>query len=220
METIALADRPGLHIDGFPNAVKVLALKGPVARRIADLALHRGDLLFARDCLEQVNRTPEEPALLRHALWRSAIVHFAKCYGDSTARSQLSPKKVLRGEAPVAIEVFEYFKALRNKHVVHDENPLAQSLPGAILNARDQPRKIEKIISLSLVAETLGQEHYSNLHLLIQKSLTWVEKEFDRLCLQLTTELEAIPYEQLLAMPAPEYRAPEADSVHARRDAI
>lgn len=220
MEPIALADRPGFHIDGYPNAVKVLALPGPVAKRVADFALHQADLRFAHDCLEEINRVPEEPRTLRQALWRSAVVHFLKCYGDSGARSQLSEKKVLRGEPPEAMEVFQYFKSLRNKHVVHDENPYSQSLPGAILNNRDQPHKIEKIIALSVVAETLEQETYSNLRLLVEKSLAWVHKEFDRLCNTLTSDLEARSYDELLRMPSVEYRTPEDGAVHASRSAI
>jgi hypothetical protein len=36
----------GLQIEGFPDAVKVIRLDGPRAKRLADLALHRADLDF------------------------------------------------------------------------------------------------------------------------------------------------------------------------------
>jgi hypothetical protein len=35
----------GLHIDGFPNAVRVVRISGPKVKRLADLALHVSDLL-------------------------------------------------------------------------------------------------------------------------------------------------------------------------------
>jgi hypothetical protein len=63
----------------------------------------------------------------REAMWRSAIVHLLKCFGDHEARFSLQPRQVYRGEPPEAIENFEYFKGLRDKHLVHDENSYAQT---------------------------------------------------------------------------------------------
>ena len=77
--------------------------------------------------------------------------------------------------------MFDYFKNLRNKHFIHDENSYAQSLPGAVLNKGNKPFKIEKIICVNTVAETLEQENYSNLQLLIEKARDWVDKEFEAL---------------------------------------
>jgi len=132
----------GLHIEGCPDAVKVIAVEGWRSKRLADLALHKDDLEFADSCLDAINVSPEEPFVIREALWRSAIVHFMKCFGDSGARFQLSSVKILNGELPEVSMAFEYFKDLRNKHFVHDENSYAQSLPGAILN-RQRDKKLQ-----------------------------------------------------------------------------
>jgi len=85
-----------LHIEGFPDAVKVIAVEGGRSKRLADLALHKDDLEFADSCLDAINVSPEEPFVIREALWRSAIVHFMKCFGDSGARFQLSSVKILK----------------------------------------------------------------------------------------------------------------------------
>jgi hypothetical protein len=69
------------HIDGFPDAVKVLRITGPKSQRLADLALHRADLDFVLECLVATSRQPDEGNVVRQALWRSAIVHFIKCFG-------------------------------------------------------------------------------------------------------------------------------------------
>ena len=45
----------GLHVDGFPDAIKVLKITGPKAKRLADLALHTNDLDFADECLRNCN---------------------------------------------------------------------------------------------------------------------------------------------------------------------
>lgn len=206
-----------LHIEGFPDAVKVIALEGPRAKRLADLALHKNDLEFADSCLDAINLAPEEPSVFREALWRSAIVHFMKCFGDSGARFQLLATKVLKGAPPEAFMAFEYFKQLRNKHFVHDENSYAQSLPGAILNSGMKTYKIEKIVAFAAFALTLGQDNYGNLKLLIHRSRSWIAAEFDDLCDSLTAELERESYETLLQKESLTLRAPTGDEIHNNR---
>jgi hypothetical protein len=188
----------GLHVEGFPDAVKLIKLDDPKAHRISDLVLHRHDLEFADACLEAINRVPIDPPTVREALWRCARVHFAKCFGNSAARFQLSHKKIYRNEPPEARRVFEHFQHLRDKHVVHDENSYSQSIPGAVLNRGDKPYKIEKILCFEAHKNTLEQGSYGQLKLLIQKALAWVVSEFDTCCEIVTKELEAIPYDELL----------------------
>lgn len=160
------------------------------------LALHKHDLDFALGCLEKINSVKGEP-VIRQALWRSAIVYFAKCFGHNQSRSTLDPDKVYQGDAD-GQTVFEYFFDLRNKHIVHDENPFAQSVPGAVLNKRGLEHKIAKIVCLSALADTSHQEAYSDLHLLITRALEWVTRQFDELCNVLTRELEAANYDDLI----------------------
>jgi len=135
----------GIQIEGFPDAVKFVQITEPKAKRITDLALHRTDLKFALECLEGINLVAEEPASLRQGLWLSAIVTFMKCFGKNKSRGPLSYKKIYKGKK-VAKEVVEYFKSLRNKHLVHDDNSYAQCQTGAVLNKRECDYKIAKII--------------------------------------------------------------------------
>jgi hypothetical protein len=183
------------------------------------LALHRADLEFANSCLDAINLSSEEPFVIREALWRSAIVHFTKCFARSEARFQLSSSKILKDEPPEASMAFEYFKQVRNKHLVHDENSYAQSVPGAILNDETKSYKIEKIVCFAAIAGTLDQANCGNLKLLIQKALSWVIAEFDQLCDALTVELEREPYEKLLAMKSLTLRAPAIEEIDKNRNA-
>ena len=108
----------GFHIEGFPDAVRVLRIPGPKSRRLADLALHKVDLDFTLECLEAINSTPDEPHIFRRVLWHSAIVHFIKCFGQSESRFSLdsnvvykSPKKrvwVERGGFKLWMELTSY----------------------------------------------------------------------------------------------------------------
>lgn len=206
----------GFQIEGFPDAVKVVRIEGPQAKRFADLTLHKSDLEFADECLAAINKVPEQPWVLRQALWQPAVIHYMKCFGDS-ARFQLSSSKIYKGN-PSALEAFAYFKTIRNKHFIHDENSYAQSISGAILNGRDKPYKIEKIVCFSAVAETLEQGNYNNLHLLIGTARTWVTGEADNLCKNLTTELEAKSYDELLKREALTYNVPGLDEISKNRN--
>ncbi len=219
MEHFAISKtEPGLHIEGFPDAVKVVAITGPDAKRVADLSLHKVDLDFADACLDAINQVPENPLVAREALWRSAIVHFMKCFGPS-ARFQLSAAKIYKGEPPGAKKAFEYFEDLRNKHFVHDENSYAQSIPGAVLNNGAKSYKIEKIVCFAAFGATLEQGNYGNLKLLIEKARAWVVTEFDSLCERLTGALEQESYEDLLARDAITYRVPTVDELSNARQA-
>lgn len=206
----------GFQIEGFPEAVKVVYISGPKARRLADLALHKADLDFAGESLEAINLVPGEPYVIRQALWRSAIVHFLKCFGVSNARFSLAEKKIYKGNA-AALEAFRYFDDLRNKHVVHDENSYTQCLPGAILNKKDHDHKIEKIICFSAIGETLEQENYENLHLLIEVAKKWVVDQFNKLCEILTEELEAESYDALHNREPIVYKKPTVEDVDKPR---
>ena len=219
MEHFAISKtEPGLHIEGFPDAVKVVAITGPDAKRVADLSLHKVDLDFADACLDAIIQVPENPLVAREALWRSAIVHFMKCFGPS-ARFQLSAAKIYKGEPPGAKKAFEYFEDLRNKHFVHDENSYAQSIPGAVLNNGAKSYKIEKIVCFAAFGATLEQGNYGNLKLLIEKARAWVVTEFDSLCERLTGALEQESYEDLLARDAITYRVPTVDELSNARQA-
>ncbi len=175
MEYFRLTEtKTGFHVEDIPDAVKLIRLEDSISRRLADLFLHKADLEFADSCLIQINGVPTEPKVIPDALWRCAIIHYMKCFGDSQARFRLGFSQIYKGEPPEALEVFQYFKDLRNKHIVHDENAYAQSIPCAALNKGDKPYKVEKVICLISRFDVLSQENYSNLKLLVDKALAWV----------------------------------------------
>jgi hypothetical protein len=206
----------GWHIEGFPEAVKAIKIDGPKATRLAHIALHRADLSFALECVEGINLVSEQPRVNREALWRSAIIHTMKCFGKNRSRFKLEPKRVYKGNR-LALEAFDYFQTLRDKHFVHDENAYSQCLPSAILNKKEATHKIAKIVCTSFQGVTLVQDNYANLQLLISDGLKWLANEFDILCTILTSELEATTYEDLLHREAVTYRAPTLDEIQKPR---
>lgn len=200
-----------------PDSKRVIKINGPLARQLADHILHQTDLEFADGCLDAINIAPANPPVIREGLWRSAIVHVMKCFGSNGSRSSLPESKILKSQPAEAKFVFDYFKNIRNKFIVHDENAWAQAMVGAAINDGSKDYKVELVIALAGIANTLDQANYGNLKLLIGASLAYSQAEFERLTGQIKQNLEKIPYEELAQRDAPHYRAPEVHEVSERR---
>ncbi|WP_141684923.1 hypothetical protein [Burkholderia stabilis] len=211
MDNILITAAGGrFEINGVPDAAAVVALQDKRARRLADLNLHREDLEFAAECLWRIATTPERADLddfLKEALWRTAIVHFFKCFGDG-ARFHLTRDAVYKSEPPEAKIVFDHMKDLRNKHFVHDENSYLQCCPTAVLNDGSKQYKVEKLVCVAFRSATLDQDSFTNLRLLVTKALGWVVAAFESLADSITAELESLDYATLAAMPSPQMTVP------------
>ncbi len=210
MENINLSHQPGkgFHIEDFPDAVKLIALKDGRSKRLADLALHHSDLKYVIDCLNEINNLGEDCHIVRTSLWQSSITQFIKCFGENKSRFNLDLQKVFKNDIG-AIEAFYGIKALRNKHIVHDENSYSQCISGAVLNADYSSFKVAKIICFAATIDTLSQDFWSNLMRLTTETLKWVTMEFDLVCVKITTDLEARDYTDLLAMDSVTYSKPQ-----------
>lgn len=218
MEHISFSFEGGqFDVQGYPDARKVIEITSPVGKQLADLMGHRSDLQFALASLEAINETPVD--LVREALWRSAIIHFTKCFKRSGGRAKLISTDILGDEVTndLAHQSFKFVSALRDKHIVHDESPYQQVMVGALLNDGTKPYKIEKVVCVDMVAVALGQETFSNLHTLISQTLAWVESNFDEACAQAATELEAMDFHVLDSMPPPEARVPNPEDAEKVR---
>jgi hypothetical protein len=195
-------------IEGFPNAVKVFSITDERGKRLSDLALHKADLEYCLSCLNQINQNSNN--LIRRTLWEIAIIYFMKCFGNSESRFSLSFDKIFKNDNGPK-KAFDYFKDLRNKHFIHDENSYSQSLTGVILNKETEEKKIAKIVTTIIESQTLEQDNYSNLTLLIQKTKEWVVSQYEELCEILTNEYEKTEYKELIKIDGIQVRIPTID---------
>jgi hypothetical protein len=210
-------EKSKLAIDGYPDATKVVALSDEISKRLSDLTLHRNDLEFSQQALKKISGYPPEMSFENQAFWRVAIVHYFKCFG-SGERFQLSENAILKSEPSEAKEVFSYFKTLRNKHFVHDENSYSQANACAILNDGTKSFKVERIVCTHLQGQTLDLESMVNMHKLVEVTLNWVVDEFNRLAEKLTIDLEKIPYDALCSYPDTTIRSPKvSEAFHSRK---
>ncbi len=91
--------------------------------------------------------------LAAETLWQCAVIHYCKCFGrQGQMRARLLCDEILPAGMPR--EIHKYFIALRNKHLVHDENAWTQATPMAIVAAASKNRKVEEIVCANITAIT------------------------------------------------------------------
>jgi hypothetical protein len=200
------------RIEGYPDTVKVIKVTGPSCRKLADLSLHDADLQFTLESLDALDEKGAT-AHVRESLWRSAIVHFFKCFQHSASRQLLDAKIVYDSDPPELMKNFALLKNLRNKHLVHDENSYAQCDVGAILNNGKKKLKIERVFSVNLFMATLNPDHVQQLRSMAHHALAYVRREMDMLIERITQDLETKKYDELFAMPSLTQTSPTVDAV-------
>lgn len=161
-----LLDDRTLHIEGYPDAVRVAKLRTPAGERLAALRLHQADLGFCErvaQILASALTTP--PNDLSDALWICVLTKFYSCFGASKARFHLNPKSIYT-KLPDALTAFDYYKNLRDKHIVHDENKYNFSITTIVLGANDD---VQDILHLNLESVALQKEAIQNVYNLINE---------------------------------------------------
>lgn len=198
-----------LEIYGIPDAVEALSLDKKNAKYITDLSLHQYDLKIAKESIGYIieNQTNLNEVIIE-SLWRSAIVHFTKCFSDQVyikrkgQRREVpdySRKKLERSEVYtdcLASEAFDKVMELRNKHIVHDEFDYINSTPGFVINDGSKEYKIEKVFYV--ITRSITYDRFlNNLNLLILDAMNFVENQSDLECKRISNYLESFDYNEL-----------------------
>lgn len=205
------------HIENYPDAVALKRIDTPIARQLQAMTLHQFDLSFCRNALVEIARLDrEENVLTAEGLWVAALARYFKCFGKNKSRSQLSAQKILRSH-PGAEAVFTYFQDLRDKHIIHDENPFTQAFTGVAVNSKEAQYKVADIISLAFNAFTVDDAHLIQFTQLIDITLAWVNAKRNELHNILGHEYEQWPHQDLLTLPDIQYTVPTADVVGVKR---
>lgn len=220
MEPIAFSLVNGkIFIAGYPEAEKIIKLDDEKARRFSDLGLHNNDLDLSLECLNRIDIAKAKEDFLMDLYWECAIIHFMKCFGVNESRFKLNFEKIY-GNSDGAKISFNYFKNLRNKHIIHDENSYSQSLVGAIINNEKCITKVAKIINNTVTANTLELSNYHNLNLLVIKARKWVVEQFDVIANQILIELEKLNHAELIKREELILRVPEISEIGESRRKI
>ncbi|WP_305095044.1 hypothetical protein [Prescottella sp. R16] len=193
-----------IQVDGYPDAVKIAALPpdlpADASKRLADLAAHIQDLVFASRAAARLINEGGDPPLVRDALWRSAVVAFWRCFDKTSKRSPLDPAEIYGDGLPR--EAHEFVRKLRNKGIAHDDRIFTSYVLGAVIGPDTEERKVIEILFHGLQAQALTSPMLVNFKLLTEEALTWADTEFQSQASQVVVRMRSMSYEQLLALPA------------------
>jgi hypothetical protein len=205
-----------LHVEGYPDAERLVKLSTTIGKRLADMRLHQSDLEFCERVLQIMGNaipTAEPSNDLSRALWICALTKFYSCFGNSGSRAELNPKKVYAG-SPDALKAFHYYKHIRNKNVVHDENNYAYATTGVVLGSGGD---VEDILSLQAQIMTDNRENGQNLYNLVDAARKYVSSQVNAILAKAFAEAHALSPEQRKALPAMQFSAPVPGDEAKRR---
>jgi hypothetical protein len=171
---LRLPNESTVHIEGYPDAVRLVKLNTFVGKRLAALRLHQADLGFCQrvtQILDGAFTTP--PNDLSNALWICVLTKFYSCFGVSKARFHLDPKSIY-AKLPDALITFEYYKHIRDKRIVHDENQHNSPVTAIVLGANDD---VQDILHMNFESVALQKEAIENVYNLITAAQTYVDDQ-------------------------------------------
>ncbi|OBF76736.1 hypothetical protein A9X06_03205 [Mycobacterium sp. 852002-51759_SCH5129042] len=196
-----------LVIDGYRNAVKLVDLDGyggknRKVRHVGDLGKHRIDLARVVEATDWLIQHPDDPPVVRRALWQSAVVTFARCFTTRSNARQMSLEAGKVFPDALARQIHRYIEDLRDKDIAHDDALVTDTKVCAVVGPDTPTDKVIEILFLNLSSDQLSDPTaVPNLHRLAQDALRWVTNELERRCGLLVDELRQLPYEQVTALP-------------------
>ena len=172
-----------------PSATKkLLQLSGPKARTLEEFSLHGHDLTASLQLLEALNNKALSSEV-RKGLWYHAITIFYKCFKHSDARRRLWPQVVF-AKRPDLMPAYNFFLNLRDRHIVHDDNPYIKAYVGVYVQKENDTYTIEDVVSSVAIFDILDENRWRIFCELASYAIQWVEKEKTRLKNLLKTECE------------------------------
>jgi hypothetical protein len=141
---------------------------------------------------------PDAPDILRWALRHAALVATYKCFGGSRGRASLKRDDIYdEGDQR---DTFDYFKNLRDKHIVHDDNDHAQAHVGVLKKPGVEPT-VTEALSFTLFGSMVGQQNTASLRCVVDKAIQYVESEIDAVSDMITDSMNQMSYDDLDALP-------------------
>ncbi len=161
------------------NTNKLLQLSGPKVRTLKEFSLHHHDLMTSAQLLETLNNKSLSEEV-RKGLWYYTITIFYKCFKHSDARRRLWPQVVF-AKRPDLMPAYDFFLNLRDRHIVHDDNPYIKAYVGLYVAKEDSTYTVKDVISNVAVFDILDKNRWQLFSELVNYAVNWVRLERIRL---------------------------------------
>lgn len=178
-------------------------LTGPAASNVAALSLHHFDMSFCERVLkEHRDKFVEEYNDVSLALWIAVVTKFMSCFQWARARPQLDAQHVYAGH-PTALAGFELISALRDKHVVHDENSHYNAAAFAWLEPNGDVRHVAPFVVIARIDPAL----VTTMCDLVTHAQEYLNIAMADAGKQLLAQVQAMTPEERMALPTGVYFA-------------
>jgi hypothetical protein len=111
----------GFHIEGYPDAARYVQLDTILFRRLADLRMHQSALRLCEAGMQAFGALEDKRSDGARLMLTGVVASFFSCFGQNNASLSLSSGRVFKGNAD-AKSAYNYWKALRNKLIIHNES--------------------------------------------------------------------------------------------------
>ena len=135
-------------------------------------------------------------------------------FGQSEARSKLAARKIFKSNDSVEISAF--FDALRNKHIVHDENPFSDAFVALAVETAE-PQPAAEVFASPIHLFIIDEYQISRSRQLVDTALTYVNAQCGAREKKIAAEYDQHSRDQLTALPDLEIRSPDSDAVFVTR---
>jgi hypothetical protein len=205
--------------DGVSPEMLTVALDMPSAHVLADQASTIQDLQFVMDCCKRLLTELEKPeeerdAVVPQALWSSALVTYARCFGKG-GRSGLATEDVRN--LPLQGAVMKFHKWVieeRNKLTVHPANPFEGAKVGAALSPPGQAeQRVEGVAIFSanrVLIDAIGVRQLGGLASeLAKQTAEKAQEQQDRVL----ADAQQLTIDRLSKLPPLRMRPPEDEAI-------
>ena len=194
---------------------RFVQLGGPKVKTLREIVLHQYDLQTALQLLEALNSKSLSNEV-RKGLWHHAITVYYKCFKHNDARRRLWPQIVYATRRNF-LTTFNFFQDLRDKHIVHDDNPYIRAYVGAIINEPGKEIKVEEVISGVAVLDVLEESKWRMFSELVRYAVEWIGKERTRMQDAIKREFEEKSYDELCSLEELAIKVPTIDQVSSKK---
>lgn len=117
-----------------PTGIYKLPQDTPNKELFVSLTLHQSDIKIACEYLSLIS--VNQDISISEALFLAALNNCIKCFKFSKNRKKLCKEKVFQND-PELLSSFSRFECMRDKHYVHDENGMLQSIATMLISKKE-----------------------------------------------------------------------------------
>ena len=204
----------GFEIRGdFPNDLTPIAIPDSckLKRRFASFFLHKRDIEKGMSFLRCISMDKHEA--INEGLFIAGLNAFIKCF-KSDVRAQVSDSIFTNDETK---KLYTFFNSMRNKHFMHDENGMLQTLDFLLVNL---DKDVPAIFNASVVWNSIlidYQYEASRLLNLIGIVHNHLCSEIDKMAETIVDEFKDQTKKELLGYGSPTIKIASYDDLHKSR---